>query len=95
MPASFQPTAGIIRFGPEHKDWRTRDPWAGVCSFVFDQYDAGLCHLFGIAGKVRISDHRDILRLMRDLGFERMQEVHNGQKLETDLAVQPFKRRKI
>lgn len=85
MSASFQPLTGIIRFGPEHRDWRSKDPWAGCVNWMADLYDHGLCHLFSVAGEVRVSDRRDVLNLCADMGFERMRETRNGSIRETDL----------
>jgi len=99
LGADIQWHVGTIRFGPEFKSHKTRDSWAGKVTLQADLYDLGLCHLFVIAGKVSVADHRAILRLCRDLGYSRMHEIRdqNGSKvkLETDLTRTPFRRKRV
>ena len=95
MAADIEWHTGTIRFGDNYSSYRNRDQWDGCLSLIADLYDPMLCHLYAISGKVSISSHRSILRLCQSLGYERMRETHNGQKLETDLLARPFRRKII
>lgn len=83
---------GVIRFGPNHLDWQTADPYTGV-AVVLDRGN-GVASICGLAGDMPPETY-DIVMDILAAEFKVLDVSRRGRWFRYDLTAKPYTRRPV